>query len=475
MWLAAVLAVLLTAVLLAGTVIAGAIPTAALQAGTPNSGALQTGGGAAGLGANPAPAPVSSAEALRARPAPSPRPVRTCSIAAAAADPDLGTLAASVINAETGEVLFDRDGSTPRPTASVLKLLTAAAALETLGPDARFTTRVLDGPRAGSIVLVGGGDPTLATTPESFYDDAPLLADLARDALARYDEVHPGTPITRVILDATLWDPADKWDATWPASDRADGYQAEVTALMVDGDRQDPTVDTTPRGTDPVRHAGDAFVAAAGLAGVTLTTGSGGGEVLAEVRSQPLSALIRQMLMTSDNTLGEMLARATSLALGDHGSAASLADAIPAALEPLEIPGTGSIVIRDGSGTSPENRVPPLFVARLMAEVDAGLGELDVIADGLPVGGRTGDLSDRFTGDNAVAAGRVVAKPGWIDSQRSLAGIVHAADGTPLAFAFYALGDPITYAARAAIDTLVAGAYRCGNALSDDGSAGPRA
>lgn len=467
MWLAA----LLTAVLLAGTGIAGALQAGALQAD-----ALQAGGGPdVGTGADTAPAPVPSAAAHPARPAPTPRPARTCSIAAAAANPDLGTLAASVINAETGEVLFDRDGSTPRATASVLKLLTAAAALETLGPDARFNTRVLDGPRAGSIVLVGGGDPTLATTPESFYDDAPLIADLARDALARYDEVHPGTPITEVILDATLWDPADKWDATWPASYRTDGYQAEVTALMVDGDRQDPTVDTTPRGTDPVRHAGDAFVAAAGLAGVTLTTGSGGGKVLAEVRSQPLSALIRQMLMTSDNTLGEMLARATSLALGGDGSAASLADAIPAALEPLGIPGTESIVVRDGSGTSPENRVPPLFVARLMAEVDAGLGELDVIYDGLPVGGRTGDLSDRFTGDNAVAAGLVVAKPGWIDSQRSLAGIVHAADGTPLAFAFYALGDPITFAARAAIDTLVAGAYRCGNALSDDGSAGPRA
>lgn len=430
---------------------------------------LLAGGGTAALIAGTAEERAPVAAPRSADPTPTAEPViRDCSIAGTAANPDLGSLAAAVTNAETGEVLFDRAGSTPRSTASVLKLVTAAAALEALGPDARLSTRVLDGPVPGSIVLVGGGDPTLSTTTNSFYIGPPLIADLARAAMERYRVLHPGVPITSVILDATLWDPADKWDATWPESDRTDGYQAQVTALMVDGDREDPTVDTTPRGVDPVRHAGEAFLAAAGLTGATLTTGSGGGLPLAEVRSQPLSELIRQMLMTSDNTLGEMLARATSLAQGFDGSAASLAEAIPSALEPLGIPDLAGQTIRDGSGTSPANAVSPLFITRLLERIAADEDDLGVIYSGMPVGGRTGDLSDRFTGDNAAAAGRVVAKPGWIDSQRSLAGVVDAADGTPLAFAFYAIGDPITYAARAAIDTLVTAAYRCGNSLSDE-------
>src|SRR5262249_48032237 len=50
----------------------------------------------------------------------------------------------------------------PFVPASNAKLLTAVAALSTLGPSARFTTRVVAGARPGSLTLVGGGDPTLA-------------------------------------------------------------------------------------------------------------------------------------------------------------------------------------------------------------------------------------------------------------------------------------------------------------------------
>ncbi len=45
--------------------------------------------------------------------------------------------------------------------ASTLKILTAAAALEVLGPDHTFATRVVAGGRS-RLTLVGGGDPFLA-------------------------------------------------------------------------------------------------------------------------------------------------------------------------------------------------------------------------------------------------------------------------------------------------------------------------
>ena len=44
--------------------------------------------------------------------------------------------------------------------ASTLKLLTATAALETLGPDRTFATRVVADGR-NRLTLVGGGDPFL--------------------------------------------------------------------------------------------------------------------------------------------------------------------------------------------------------------------------------------------------------------------------------------------------------------------------
>src|ERR1043165_2340497 len=48
-----------------------------------------------------------------------------------------------VSKADTGEVLYTKDGGTRQQPASNLKLFTSAAALEILGPGHRFTTSVL--------------------------------------------------------------------------------------------------------------------------------------------------------------------------------------------------------------------------------------------------------------------------------------------------------------------------------------------
>ncbi len=125
------------------------------------------------------------------------------------------------------------------------------------------------------------------------------------------------------------------------------------------------------------------------------------------------------------------------------------------------------MLIVDGQGLSPDNRVPPAFLAGLMVKVNAREGALGAIYDGLPVAGRTGTLTSRFTGDNAVARGNVVAKTGWIDTGYTLSGIITAADGTPLTFAFYAIGN-VRDNAKVALDTITTGAYRCGNNLSNN-------
>ena len=66
-----------------------------------------------------------------------------------------------------GEVLYDRGGDKLLIPASNLKIYTASAALDLLGPDYRWKTRlVADGPiahgtLAGNLWIIGGGDPAL--------------------------------------------------------------------------------------------------------------------------------------------------------------------------------------------------------------------------------------------------------------------------------------------------------------------------
>jgi len=76
-----------------------------------------------------------------------------------------GHVGAVVTDLDTGAVLFSQNAGSEFVPASNAKLLTAVAALSTLGPPARFTTRVVAGARPGLLTLVGGGDPTLAAGP----------------------------------------------------------------------------------------------------------------------------------------------------------------------------------------------------------------------------------------------------------------------------------------------------------------------
>ncbi|CAN5399734.1 hypothetical protein BH10ACT6_BH10ACT6_15330 [soil metagenome] len=419
------------------------------------------------------------------RPTPSTTPaasrVRTCSVAGPAADPRLTTLTGSVVRADNGEVLWDHGAATPAATASTLKLLIASAAVAVLTPDYRIATDVVDGSTPGSIVLVGHGDPTLSAVPagqESVYTGAPKLSDLATQALSAYAAKHPGVPITQVVLDASYWSTADRWTPDVKRTEQTQGYQSETTALQVDGDRANPKAETSYRSTDPIGRAGAAFISAmhdadgGGLVSGSVAAGLGtaipNSTRLAEVTSQPLRTLISQMLLPSDNTLGEMLARIVSKASGLDGSLASLDQAIPSALASAYKISTSGLTITDGSGESYRSLVPPATMTALLRQIAAGAHGLDVVRAGLGVAGKSGSVASRFTGSNAVARGQVAAKTGWTDIEYSLAGTITAADGTPLVFAFYAIRPGIPSTAKAALDTLTTAVFRCGDNLSNN-------
>lgn len=398
--------------------------------------------------------------------------LRTCTVGEFASNKSLKTLHASVINASTGETLFDRAATEPARTASVLKALTGAAAISTLGPDYRLTTSVFEGSTQGSVVLVGGGDVTLTrlSSGESVYKGAARMSALATQVVDAYTVAYPGVPITSIILDSSYWDPKDNWVSSWAASDRTNGYQSRVTALQVDGDRADPAAKVSARGNDPVMRAGQAFAsavaAASGQPVATLSLGTNASSTkLGEVQSQPVSTLVNQMLLTSDGALAESLARVVSVKVGLGGSSSSLKQAIGGAIQPLGLDVT-TLTIVDGSGLSAKNAVSPDFMARFMIAAQSGADDLQYVYNSLPVAGETGGLQNRFT--SSSTKGNVTAKPGHITSATTLAGIIDARDGTTLAFAFYGIGNGIPDSAVAAIDALTTAVYECGDNLANN-------
>jgi len=392
---------------------------------------------------------------------PTEEPVQ-CSVAEYEDAEDILNLQAQVVNAETGEVLFDRGSTTPARTASVLKLLTAAAALETLGPDYRVTTRVYVSAEDPSVLyLVGAGDVTLSRTGpgvSSVYRNAPKLSDLA----AQIAKALPEQGFSQIILDSSLYGLQDgEYQDVWDTRGLTDGYMSYVSALQVDGDRDNPAILSSPRSTNPVKRAGVWFQEALGAAAesATISVGMAPPDAIevASVKSAPMSTWIDYMLQVSDNTLAEALSRLVSLDVGMDGSFKSLTAAYQKALRDTGL-NLAEIKIEDGSGLSRYNQVSPATFNQLLQLIDSGYGDFALIDGGMPVSGTPGSLSARFLD----AVGKVVAKTGWIRTGYSLAGFLYPEDGSKLLFTIYNLGDSVKLINRDAMDELVFAFYNCG-------------
>ena len=67
-----------------------------------------------------------------------------------------------VIDAKTGQVVFDKNSQIGLAPASTQKIITAATAFELLGKDYRYKTEFFKGPQQ-SIYVLGKGDPTFGS------------------------------------------------------------------------------------------------------------------------------------------------------------------------------------------------------------------------------------------------------------------------------------------------------------------------
>ncbi|WP_233498740.1 D-alanyl-D-alanine carboxypeptidase/D-alanyl-D-alanine-endopeptidase [Blastococcus sp. TF02A-26] len=404
------------------------------------------------------PAPVLAALAADA-PAPDPATLEA-ELTPLLGTPALGAApAAVVVDVATGDVLLDRDGDRSAVPASTAKLLTAVAALTTLGPEETLATTVVAAGAPGEVVLVGGGDPTLSTTaPSLVYPGAPTVADLAD----RVREALGGTPVTSVVVDNGLFT-GPLTAPGWGPGDAPSSYAAPVTATAVDGARISPG--NAQRSGAPGTDAGRALATALGAPGAAVRLGEApaGARVLGEVRSAPVARLVEQMLAQSDNLLAEALGRHVALARGLPATFDGTAEAVPAALDEAGF-ATDGVTLADGSGLSSADRLPASLLGRLLtAAADGSVPDLSAIVSGLAVAGYDGTLAERGDDDPATAPGAVRGKTGTLLGVHALAGTVVTADGRLLAFAFVA--DAVSGGeapAEAALDDAAAALAACG-------------
>ncbi|MFH0181039.1 D-alanyl-D-alanine carboxypeptidase/D-alanyl-D-alanine-endopeptidase [Streptomyces cacaoi] len=329
-----------------------------------------------------------------------------------------------VLDSESDATLWDHNGATALMPASNTKLATATAALTVLGPNHKFTTKVVYG--NGTLTVVGGGDRTLTSAD---------LAELAKTAVAGLKAA--GLTSVKVAVDDSLFgEPtlANGWNT---------GYYpdsvAPVRALVVDGHGvQDTSID-----------AGQVFAQQLTAAGVTVdgavtrAEASPGDVPVARHQSAALSEIVHKMIKVSDNNIAETLLRMTALGAGRPATFEGGTEVVRQVLSLRYGVSLDNFEIHDGSGLSRANRIPAATLAEILELLTESRYSrtLGSILDGLPVSGEAGSTLGpewgRFDDVNSkCAVGKVHAKTGTLTGAIALSGLTQGKDGKWKVFSF---------------------------------------
>ncbi|MCX7567845.1 D-alanyl-D-alanine carboxypeptidase/D-alanyl-D-alanine-endopeptidase [Sulfitobacter sp. F26169L] len=398
-----------------------------------------------------------------------------------------GKVSFAVSDAETGLGLESREATTGRPPASVTKTVTALYALDALGEDHRFETRlmatggIINGEIEGDLILVGGSDPTLdtdalATMAANLKSSGIIgvkgalkvyeagLPVMPRIDAAQPDQVGYNPGVSGLALNYNRvhfeWKRANgKYAVTMEG--RTDRYRPAVRmAVMQIRDRATPVytyedvsgIDawTVARGALggngsrwlPVRkpglYAGEVFQSLAGAHGIRLSAPElidtlPAGETLVSHKSANLRSLARDMLKWSNNLTAEMLGlAATAASTGKPENLKASADQMN--IWARENLGMKSVALVDHSG---------LGDASLMTAEDMVTALVKMHSTGLrdilkPIAMR--DDKRKVIKDHPI---KVDAKTGTLNFVSSLAGYLSGPDGTEMAFAIFAADEDI--------------------------------
>ncbi len=440
----------------AGAIVLGVTAAAALATGV-TAAALATGGSVVAAGAPVA--PRAGRQVVVTTPLLSVRRLPDW-IEASAEDRRLGAGVAGIVRrlgpaAATSCLVVSRAGTTvaalhPRAEvdpASNVKLLTATAALDRLGPASRFVTRVVAraapvaGVVEGNLVLVGGGDPVLrlpsyqaavGTREPVGTSLAALAAAVRAEGVRRVDG--------SVVGDESLFD-AERGVAGWKPIYQAEGDVGPLSALDLD----DGFSTRPPYGAvaNPALATAGALERLLGADGVRVTgpattgTAPAGATTVATIRSPRLGAVLGQILTVSDDTGAELLTKLIGRRAGGVGSTAAGVAAVRADLAADGLP-VAQVHQVDGSGLDTADRASCGFLVDLLRRA----GTTGTLFAGLPIAGRTGTLRARMVG--TPAEGRLHAKTGTLDGVAALSGFV-LPPGTPSKSGAPVVDQPIVF------------------------------
>ena len=341
--------------------------------------------------------------------------------------PGTGALAVDLV---TGKAVYAHNAAGSFLPASNEKLALTYAALAVLGPTFRIRTELLgegylvDGVVwHGDLILRGYGDPTL---------DSDGLLELAR----RLRETGVRRVTGNLIADESWFD----------ARRGGPGWKSYFVP-----EESEPLSALSVHGADPLTTARQ-LRKAFRLAGIRVhgrtRVARAGGWPLAMRYSPPLTEILRQMDVESDNHTAELLLKQLGAVVGRGGSTTAGAAVVRAVLADHQVPLAG-VRIADGSGLSSLDRMTPktlvTILQRAWADPEIGPALMEV----LPVAGRDGTLRHRMR--SAPARGNVRAKTGTLTNASALSGYVR----NRYAFAILQNGSRL-WAAHAAQDRFAA-------------------
>jgi serine-type D-Ala-D-Ala carboxypeptidase/endopeptidase (penicillin-binding protein 4) len=334
--------------------------------------------------------------------------------------------------AQDGRVLYADHTTLPVIPASNMKLVTAAALLDKLGPSYKFQTSLMatqkpvGGVIHGNLYLVGGGDPVLRLPsdapsdpgPEHYSDFAALATELKSVGVRR---------VTGSVVGNDSRYDSLRTVPGWPARYEQEEDVGPLSALDVD-DGLAVAGGNVNEGLPPAVQAAGILTNLMHSAGIhvggTPTAGQvpAGAKLVVKLVSPPLSEILGVVLRASDDTAMELMTKELGLRVRGVGSTAAGTAAVRADLAADGLPLKG-FVNADGSGLSRSDRVTCALLVALLERA----GPNGLLVKDLPVAGRTGTLVGELNG--AATAGRIYAKTGTLDYVKALSGWVEPLKG----------------------------------------------
>ena len=328
---------------------------------------------------------------------------------------------------------------TPRIPASTMKLVTSTGALLQLGPEVRFTTRLLAAEETavvgrtlvGKVYLQGAGDPVLATRSYAgryLVGRATPLSNLARPVRGKGIRLIRGP----IIADEHLFD-TKRLGPGWPSYYRA--YASPLSALVTNqnfsGNARASYVSSPALAAAQRVRAALKGVGISQVGGLTIGVAPVSARPIGSATSPPLPTILRAMNLESDNFIAETLAKDVGAYGTGHGTTTAGVARTRALLVDRGILSASDHLV-DGSGLSRDNRVAASSLVRLIADADGDTIWGPSLISSLARGGE-GTLIHRFL--TGPATRRVRAKTGYLNGVSAMAGRVISRGGRHYAFA----------------------------------------